>query len=286
MSMLKYQKGKLIMVSVILLALSVSLSSGADTLDKESIELGTLQIQSLPGKSVRCRVQRIDPRYFEEFDKDTIAESIQASSSPSGEDVRGSSSRQVLISTERLDASLAQMRRAINDGNRKASVFVVRLVDPVKMFSEVVRQLSGPTVIITDSFPQYTINSAEALSYDSTSSQPDYTIVGSISEFDKESSNDTVTLNLYLLDSTTHAPVMDVSNTIHFIRDEQNHVTRFIIPGDGGEILGKGGSFQAIRQLVQYSILQLFGKFYHIPYNRFLHRNTTDSDAVSISSKE
>ena len=79
-------------------------------------------------------------------------------------------------------------------------------------------------------------------------------------------------LDLHLLDYSTHAviPGATISNTIHVLEIEKDRDYGFAVYGSGmgidGRIKHAQGFHRAVRTLVEYSVLQLFGKYYALPY--------------------
>jgi len=131
---------------------------------------------------------------------------------------------------------------------------------------------------------------------------PNYIVEGSITEFDKDfatscrteeidflvgggsSETDTgiardkskrvsrIVIDLHLLDYSSHAvvPGVVVSNAILVVELEKQKDFGFAIYGSGvgtqGKIKQSQGFHRAVRNLVEYSVLQLLGKFYNMPY--------------------
>ncbi len=178
-----------------------------------------------------------------------------------------------------------------------------------------VSEFSGSSLLVVPYDPQYIINDYQT-GGKGTRVLPDVIIGGSITEFDKDIEGDSssvdldvlishhgeeadiglgmggskkmsrVVLDLYLLDYKTHAviPKMNVSNTIHVLEMDKDHDFGFAIWGSGmgigGRIERKQGFHKAMRNLVEYSILQLFGKYYDLPYWRLLGMNIADPDVT------
>ncbi len=178
-----------------------------------------------------------------------------------------------------------------------------------------ISEFSGPRLIVVPYDPQYIINDFQT-GGKGTRVLPDVIIGGSITEFDKDIEGDSsginldmlishhgteadigigmggskklsrVVLDLYLLDYKTHAviPGMNVSNTIHVMEMDKDHDFGFAIWGSGmgidGRIERKQGFHKAMRNLVEYSILQLFGKYYDLPYWGLIGMKTADPDVA------
>lgn len=178
-----------------------------------------------------------------------------------------------------------------------------------------VSYFSGPSIAVVPHDPTFTLQDAQT-GGKGTRLLPDILIGGSITEFDKDiegssSSIDLdilishhgtemdselggdkssrlsrVVLDLYLLDYETHAviPGGHVSNTVHVMQLDKNNNFGFAIWGSGmgieGEIMKKQGFHKAVRNLVEYSILQLFGKYYGLPYWKLLGMKTPDRDVL------
>ncbi len=178
-----------------------------------------------------------------------------------------------------------------------------------------ISEFSGPRFIVVPYDPQYIINDFQT-GGKGTRVLPDVIIGGSITEFDKDIKGDSssvnldmlishqgneadigigmggskklsrVVLDIYLLDYKTHAvlPGMNVSNTIHVMEMNKDHDFGFAIWGSGmgidGRIERKQGFHKAMRNLVEYSILQLFGKYYDLPYWSLIGMKTADPDVA------
>ncbi len=178
-----------------------------------------------------------------------------------------------------------------------------------------ISEFSGPRFLVVPYDPQYIISDYQT-GGKGTRVLPDIVIGGSITEFDKDIEGDStsidldvlisrqgeeadiglgkggskkisrVVLDLYLLDYKTHSviPGMNVSNTIHVLEMDKDHGFGFAIWGSGmgidGKIERKQGFHKAMRNLVEYSILQLFGKYYDLPYWRLLGMKTVDSEVT------
>jgi len=183
-----------------------------------------------------------------------------------------------------------------------------------------VSDFSGSKVIVVPYDPNFIINDAQT-GGKGTRVLPDLLIGGSITEFDKDiegksssvnldvlishhgTEADTglgigksgklsrVVLDLYLLDYATHAviPGAHVSNTVHVMELDKNNDFSFAIWGSGmgieGTIQRKQGFHKAVRNLVEYSILQLFGKYYDLPYWKLLGMNHVDRDVMKSLRK-
>lgn len=139
-----------------------------------------------------------------------------------------------------------------------------------------------------------------------TRALPNFVIEGSITEFDKDfetwkrskeadllvgggrSETDIgfgregakrisrIVLDLHMLDYASHAviPGVATTNSIHVVEFEKQKDFGFAIYGSGlgirGRIKKTHGYHRAVRNLVEYSILQLLGKFYNLPYWQIL----------------
>lgn len=183
-----------------------------------------------------------------------------------------------------------------------------------------VSEFSGPRVIVVPYDPNYILNDAQT-GGKGTRVLPDLLIGGSITEFDKgiEGNSSSVSLDmlishqgteadigfgagrskklsrvvldLYLLDYATHAviPGVNVSNTVHVLEFGKDRDFGFAIWGSGmgieGRIERKQGFHKAVRNLVEYSILQLFGKYYDLPYWKLLGMDQADRDVMRSLNK-
>ncbi len=96
-----------------------------------------------------------------------------------------------------------------------------------------------------------------------------------------------ITLDLYLLDYKTHAviPGVSITNTVNVIEMKKGQDFAFAIYGSGigigGKIKHTHGFHRAVRNLVDYSILQLMGRYYNIPYWRAMGINDSDPDVIN-----
>jgi hypothetical protein len=94
--------------------------------------------------------------------------------------------------------------------------------------------------------------------------------------FDQTESISRITVDFHLLDYNTlsYLPRMHVTNTILVCSMEKGRKMGFIIYGSGinlwGKIMERQGTHQAVRYLVDYSLLHLFSLYYHLPYWRAL----------------
>jgi len=145
---------------------------------------------------------------------------------------------------------------------------------------------------------------------------PGYLISGSITEFDKDIESNVSGLNLDLLlgggdgetdigysrDNTskmsrvaidlqmlnynTHAviPGLYVSNTVNVMEIDKGNEIGFSIYGSGigvnGKIAKGQGFHRAVRNLVEYSILQLLGRLYNVPYWDLIGMEYPDEDIL------
>lgn len=168
-----------------------------------------------------------------------------------------------------------------------------------------VSELAGSKLIVAPYDPEYIYNDSMTGGKGSHS-LPNILIGGSITEFDKDIEGDNSSINidvlfshggtqgdagagmgggkklsrvvidLYLLDYKTQTVIqgMHISNTIHVLELEKDRDFGFAMWGSGigieGRIERKQGFHKAIRNLVEYSILQLFGKYYKLPYWQLL----------------
>jgi hypothetical protein len=168
-----------------------------------------------------------------------------------------------------------------------------------------VSELAGPQLVVAPYDPEYIYNDSMT-GGKGTRALPNILIGGSITEFDKDIEGDDSSINidilfshsgtqgdvgagmgggkklsrvvidLYLLDYKTQAVIqgMHISNTIHVLELEKDRDFGFAMWGSGigiqGRIERKQGFHKAIRNLVEYSILQLFGKYYKLPYWQLL----------------
>ena len=173
-------------------------------------------------------------------------------------------------------------------------------------------RLSGQKLIVVPYDPDYILNDAQTGGGGSRL-LPGLIVGGSITEFDKEMDTtgrdanldaildrggragtnisaqfsnakkmSRVTLDLYLIDYRTHAviPGASVTNTVNVAEIEKGREFAFAIFGSGFGVSGKikhsQGFHRAVRNLVDYSILQLMGRYYQIPYYQILGMTQSD----------
>lgn len=95
-------------------------------------------------------------------------------------------------------------------------------------------------------------------------------------EFSQAKTVSRIAIDFHLREADTNMFVSEVncSNSILLYDIEKDRQWRFIIHGSGllrwGKIRVKHGAHEAIRLLTDYSMLQLFGNFYELPYWRAL----------------
>lgn len=178
-----------------------------------------------------------------------------------------------------------------------------------------VSEFAGPRFVVAPSDPEFILNDFQT-GGSGTRVLPDVVIGGSITEFDKDIEGDSssidldvlitnqgneydaggnmgqsrklsrVVLDLYLLDYKTHVviPGAHVSNTIHVLELGKDHGLGFAMWGSGlgieGRVDRKQGFHKAVRNLVEYSVLQLFGKYYDLPYWQLLGLKNADQNVL------
>lgn len=176
-------------------------------------------------------------------------------------------------------------------------------------------RIAGKKLIIAPYDPEY-INNDAITGGAGSRILPNLVIAGSITEFDKDidatekdidldllldkgAPNTTlgfgyssskkmsrITLDLYLLDYKTHAviPGVSITNTVNVLELKKGQNFGFAIYGSGigigGRINHTHGFHRAVRNLVDYSILQLMGRYYNIPYWRALGISESDPDVM------
>ncbi|HBT96458.1 MAG TPA: hypothetical protein DEB25_01810 [Desulfobulbaceae bacterium] len=181
-------------------------------------------------------------------------------------------------------------------------------------------RLAGNKFIVAPFDPEYILNDASSGGAGSRI-LPQIVVGGSITEFDKEldmksgdSNLDTVldrgepdtnlsaqlsngmkfsrvSLDLYLIDYRTHTviPGASVTNTISIAEIEKGREFAFAIYGNGLGISGKikhsEGFHRAVRNLVDYSLLQLVGRYYNFPYWRALGQDEIDPKVMASLKK-
>lgn len=189
---------------------------------------------------------------------------------------------------------------------------------PLNLTNMVINSISefaGPRFVVAPSDPEFILNDFQT-GGSGTRVLPDIVVGGSITEFDKDIEGDSssidldilisnkgedydiggnmgqgkklsrVVLDLHLLDYKTHVviPGAHVSNTIHVLELEKDHGLGFAMWGSGlgieGRIDRRQGFHRAVRNLVEYSILQLFGKYYDLPYWKLLGMQYADHNVL------
>ena len=102
---------------------------------------------------------------------------------------------------------------------------------------------------------------------------------------DKSRKISRVSLDLYLIDYKTQTviPGASVSNTVNITELEKNREFSFSIFGSGldlnGSISHNQGFHRAVRNLVDYSLIQLLSRYYKIPYEPLLGIQTANPQA-------
>ncbi len=174
-------------------------------------------------------------------------------------------------------------------------------------------RLSSQKVKIVPYDPNFVITSSQITnSVASSHLQPNLILGGSITEFDKdievkksdlrfdalldqgspntEAYGDAdnsikmsrITLDLYLLNAVTQEvlPGTSISNTIRVVEIEKGRGFNFEIFGSGLEIGGRirstQGFHRAVRNLIGYSVVQLFGRAFELNYEPLLGISTND----------
>ncbi|MDR3089450.1 MAG: hypothetical protein LBU39_06495 [Desulfobulbaceae bacterium] len=181
-------------------------------------------------------------------------------------------------------------------------------------------RLSGNKLVVAPFDPEYIVND-RASGGRGRRILPNIVVGGSITEFDKEIEGESgdanldaivdrgkpdtnvsgeaskglkvsrVSIDLYLIDYRTHAviPGASVSNTIHVAEIEKDKEFAFSIYGNGigigGKIKSAQGFHRAVRNLVDYSLLQLLGRYYNFPYWRALGVDETDTNVMASLKK-
>jgi len=173
------------------------------------------------------------------------------------------------------------------------------------MVVSTINSLAGRRLLLVPYDPKYAI--AEATTGGKRIKRtvhPTITIAGSITEFDKNidvqgsnslfdvifgggrgetdigaeidnwKSKSRITLDFHTIDykRDIYLPRKQVSNTIYVYEIQKSNEIGFSIYGSGigssGKLKIKQGPHRAVRNLVEFSILELFGKFYDLPYWR------------------
>lgn len=104
---------------------------------------------------------------------------------------------------------------------------------------------------------------------------------------------DMISIDLQIVDLTqrTVLPGMTVSNTITVVSDSDSQSARGLIQGGSfGAALSvslassrREGRGQAVRTLLEYSLIELLGKYTHVPYHRCLELPSTDPASMQAA---
>ncbi len=173
----------------------------------------------------------------------------------------------------------------------------------------------GENVIYVPYDPQYILNEAQT-GAQINRILPDIVISGAITEYDKNvierkkginvdlafgegkgetdvgfsqdhaKSNTKISLDLQLLNysNMTMFPGIQTENSIIIYKNLKNREFGFSIFGNGlglnGSIGVNQGKHEALRLLVEFSILELIGKYYNIPYWKLLPHGKEDQDVI------
>ncbi len=173
----------------------------------------------------------------------------------------------------------------------------------------------GDNVIYVPYDPQYILNEAQTGAQISRI-LPDIVISGAITEYDKNvierkkglnidlafgegkgdtdvgfsqdysKSNTKISLDLQLLNYSTMTmfPGIQTQNSIIIYKNSKNREFGFSIFGNGlglnGSINVNQGKHEALRLLVEFSILELIGKYYNIPYWKLLPHGKVDKEVL------
>ncbi len=109
-------------------------------------------------------------------------------------------------------------------------------------------------------------------------------------EFDKTETASRIAIDFHLVDSKTgyYVPSVNCNNSILVYELEKNRQWRFVIYGSGvtkwGKIKIKQGTHEAVRKLVDYSMMQLFGTYYNLPYWRMMGMETPEQGRKVLSA--
>ena len=193
-------------------------------------------------------------------------------------------------------------------------------MDITNMVITALGRAAGKNLIIAPWDPEYVTND-KATGGASSRMLPILLIGGSITEFDKDvdtkeksakvnlivdrgdaGSNPSlnfsrsekfsrVAIDLELIDYYTHTviPGCSVSNTVTVMELEKDAGFSFSIYGSGvdlsGNIQHQQGLQHAVRNLVDFSVLQLLGRYYNFPYWRALDVESADPDVLAALKK-
>jgi len=194
-------------------------------------------------------------------------------------------------------------------------------MDITNMVITALGRAAGKNLIIAPWDPEYMTNDA-ATGGASSRMLPNLLIGGSITEFDKDIDTkgsgvkttnliidrgepntnlapnlsktekfSRVAIDLELLDYHTHTviPGCSVSNTVTVMELEKDAGFSFSIYGSGVDLSGnidhQQGLQHAVRNLVDFSVLQLLGRYYDFPYWRALDVESADPDVLAALKK-
>ncbi len=179
----------------------------------------------------------------------------------------------------------------------------------------------GENIIYVPYDPQYLLNEAQT-GAQINRVLPDIVISGAITEFDKDvykknrglnadfafgngkgdtdigysqssdKSNTKIALDLHLLNykTMTMFPSLQTQNSIILYRRSKEREFGFSIFGNGlgfnGSVSANQGKHEALRLLVEFSILELVGKYYNIPYWKLLPNGKKDEMVIAKEKRK
>ncbi|MEG3618764.1 hypothetical protein V5T82_09880 [Magnetovibrio sp. PR-2] len=177
-------------------------------------------------------------------------------------------------------------------------------VDVTNMVASSVNRMAGQRLVYVGYDPSYYQNELNTGNANMNRVLPNVVIAGSITEYDKDvetknsgfnvdiilgggggetdaggevadsESFTRVTIDLHLLDYATQAyvPGIQATNTIYVYEVRGSNQLGFLVYGSGvggnGRLKTSQGLHQAVRNLVELSVLELMGKYYDLPYWR------------------
>ena len=194
-------------------------------------------------------------------------------------------------------------------------------VDVTNMVASSVNRMAGQRLVYVGYDPSYYQNEFNTGNANMNRVLPNVVIAGSITEYDKDvetknsgfnvdiilgggggetdaggeiadsESFTRVTIDLHLLDYATQAyvPGIQATNTIYVYEVRGSNQLGFLVYGSGvggnGRLKTSQGLHQAVRNLVELSVLELMGKYYDLPYWRGFGSDKADPNIMKSMVK-
>ena len=194
-------------------------------------------------------------------------------------------------------------------------------IDVTNMVTSSVNRMAGRRLVFVPYDPNYYQQEAATDGLKGRRVLPDVVIAGSITEFDKDvetkgggfnldvifggasgqtdvggelmnSENFTrVTIDLHLIDYKTQAyiPGVQATNTIYVYEVTKSNQLGFMVYGSGvggnGRLKTSQGLHQAVRNLIELSVLEVMGKYYDLPYWQGFGSERADSKVMKTLKK-